>query len=171
MSGTATEVGTDDDLRHGTSESMRAAGIFGGVTVATIAIWLVSALARRDWYDGLEQPWMLSAGPAIGVIWMVLFVPTGAAAWLAWRATPERLPALLWGLLAALHIMWATVVFGLESVGGGVLVVSLMFALAVVASISFSHLSTLAGIVMLVFTSWLAVVFVLNAGLAAENFL
>jgi translocator protein len=171
MNGTATEIGTDAEApRRESAEVVRAAVIFGVVAAVTIGVWMVSGIAQRGWYDDLAQPALLSAGPVIGVVWMVLLVPMAFACWLAWTATPERFPAIQGGLLFALHIVWAAVFFGMESIGGGVLLVSAMFVVAVIASISFSHVSTISGIVMLGMTAWLAFVFVLNSGLAAENF-
>jgi translocator protein len=171
MNGTATEIGTDAPApQRESAEVRRAAVIFGGAAVLTIGVWLVSGIAQRDWYDELAQPALLSAGPVIGLIWMVLLAPVAVACWLAWTATPERFPAIFGGLYFGLHVLWALVFFGMESIGGGVLIVAALFVLAVVASISFSHVSLWAGVVMLAMASWLAFIFVLNAGLAAENF-
>lgn len=160
----------DPSHHRSTREQVVAAALFAVTTVAVAAIGSIATSSGQDWYDGLDRPFLTPPDGTFSIVWTVLYVMVATAGWLAWRATDSRVPTVAWAVQMALNLGWSSVFFGLESIGGGMVVVTALFVAAGIATLVAGRSSALAGLLFAPYLAWIAFAFVLNAGFAAENF-
>ena len=147
-----------------------AATIFA---VATIAVAVGGGLvnsAGMDWYDSLEQPSIAPPGPTFGIVWTILYVMIAVSGWLAWRASTRTAPTVTWAVQMALNLLWTAVFFGLESIGGGLIVIALLFVAIIVSGLVAAQVSRRAALLLVPYIAWVGFAAVLNAAYALENF-
>ena len=167
----------DFALRSDTDRPDRSTGeqVGAGVlfALATIAVAGLGSLVNRsgmDWYDTLEQPSIAPPGPTFGIVWTILYVMIAVSGWLAWRATTRSAPTTTWAIQMALNFAWTAVFFGLESIGGGLIVIALLLVAVVVSAVVASQVSRAAGLLLVPYIAWVAFAAALNVAYAAENF-
>lgn len=153
-----------------TTEKAIAAGIFGVVTIAIAAIGSFVNSAGMDWYDSLEQPSIAPPGAAFGIVWTILYAMIAVSGWLAWRATTGTAPTVTWAVQMALNFAWTAVFFGLESIGGGLIVIGLLLVAIVVSTLVAWRVSRAAAFLLLPYIAWVGFATVLNAAYAFRNF-
>jgi tryptophan-rich sensory protein len=153
-----------------TGEKAVAAVIFGAVTVAIAAIGSLINSAGMDWYDSLEQPSIAPPGPTFGIVWTILYAMIAVSGWLAWRATSRPAPTLTWAVQMGLNFAWTAVFFGLESIGGGLIVIGLLLAAIVVSALVAWRVSHAAALLLVPYIAWVGFATALNAAYAFENF-
>ncbi len=151
-------------------EQMIAASIFvvGTVAVAGVGGWVNST--GMDWYDSLEQPSIAPSGATFGIVWTVLYAMIAVSGWLAWRATTQVAPTVTWAVQMALNLAWTSVFFGLETIGGGLIVIAaLIVAVAISAGVAW-RVARPAALLLLPYLAWVCFAAALNAAYAIENF-
>ena len=138
------------------------------VSAAFAAGWLGSIAVSAGlptWYSGLSKPGFMPPVAVFGVVWTVLYVLMGIAAWLVWLepASVARNSTLMayFGQLA-LNAGWAWAFFGAQSTGLGLLVIAVLFALVAVMVITSLAVSRPAAILFLPNLAWSGLVVVLN---------
>lgn len=147
-----------------------AAAVF---LIATVAVAVAGSLvnsAGMDWYDSLEQPSIAPPGPTFGIVWTILYAMIAVSGWLAWRATTRTAPTVTWAVQMALNFAWTAVFFGLESIGGGLIVIGLLLLAVVVSAVVAARVSRPAALLLVPYIAWVAFAAVLNAAYAFENF-
>jgi translocator protein len=151
-------------------EQIIAALIFAGTTVVVALVGGLVTSGGQDWFDDLDDPFLAPPDGVFSIVWTALYVLIAVAGFLAWQSTDRRTPTVLWAVQMALNLSWSVVFFGLESVGGGVLVVGALLGVVLIATLEFWRVRPLAGALFLPYFLWLAFAFMLNSGYAAENF-
>jgi len=147
-----------------------AATIFA---VATIAVAVGGSLvnsAGMDWYDSLEQPSIAPPGPTFGIVWTILYAMIAVSGWLAWRATTRTAPTVTWAVQMALNLGWTAVFFGLETIGGGLIVIAALLVAIAASALVAAGVSRPAALLLVPYLAWVAFAAVLNAAYAFENF-
>jgi len=170
-------VGTFEGGRSGAfrperskTEKAIAAGIFAIVTIAVAAVGSLVNSAGMDWYDSLEQPSIAPPGATFGIVWTILYAMIAVSGWLAWRSTTSTAPTLTWAVQMALNFAWTAVFFGLESIGGGLIVIGLLLVAIVVSALVAWRVSRAAAFLLVPYIAWVGFATVLNAAYAFENF-
>jgi benzodiazapine receptor len=151
-------------------EQAVAAAIFLVATVAVAAIgsWVNST--GMDWYDSLEQPSIAPPGATFGIVWTILYAMIAVSGWLAWRATAAPAPTVTWAAQMALNLAWTCVFFGLETIGGGLIVIAaLIIAVSISAAVAW-RASRPAALLLVPYLAWVCFAAALNAAYAFENF-
>lgn len=111
------------------------------------------------WYQGLAKPPLTPPGWVFGVVWTLLYLAMGTAAWLVWRRRdrPGAQTALaLFVVQLALNLAWSPAFFGLRNVGlGFAVIVPLLLAVAA-TTVAFRRVSRPAGWLFLPYLAWVA---------------
>jgi tryptophan-rich sensory protein len=136
-------------------------GILGAATTAT---------GDSSWYETLAKPPFNPPSWLFGPVWTALYALMGIAAFLVWREgrradadRPEVKRALtLFAVQLVLNGIWTPIFFGAESiVGGGVVIVALLVALALTVR-AFFGVSRTAGWLLVPYLLWVAFATALN---------
>ena len=119
----------------------------------------------KPWYDGLVKPSFTPAEWFFGPVWTVLYTMMSITAWMVWLSppTPCRQMALA---LFALHLLinaaWTPVFFGLQSLGGALAIVVLLWLLVALVWARFWRISKPAGGLLLPYWAWVSFAALLN---------
>jgi tryptophan-rich sensory protein len=118
------------------------------------------------WYFSLRHPDWKPPDAAFGVIWTTVFTLCAFSAWLAWRSadTPalRRRIGLLFGVNAALNVLWSALYFTLQRPDWAVLEVALLWFSIVALIVGLWRLSRWASVLLLPYLVWVSIASVLN---------
>ena len=109
-------------------------------------------------------------GATFGIVWTILYVMIAVSGWLAWRATRHSAPTVTWAIQMSLNLAWTAVFFGLETIGGGLIVIGTLLVAVIVSALVAWRESRAAGLLLVPYIVWVAFAAVLNVAYAAENF-
>jgi len=118
------------------------------------------------WYAVLKKPTFTPPNSVFGPIWITLYLLMGIAVFLVWREGFDQEGvsiafALFWGQLV-LNILWSVVFFGLRSLLGGAVVISMLWAAILVNIITFFGVSAVAGGLIIPYIIWVSIAANLN---------
>jgi translocator protein len=134
---------------------------------------LVTDTGEGTWYAQLDKPWFTPPGWVFGPVWTTLYVMMGIAAFLVWERRQEHSGALValavYAVQLVLNLSWSLVFFGLESPGGGLVVIVAMLAAIVATMILFWPISRAASLLLVPYLLWVCFATVLNASIWAMN--
>jgi translocator protein len=125
----------------------------------------ITNLSVTTWYPSLVKPSWTPSGATIGVIWTILYILMGIAAWVIWRRHSEgrKLPLAIYALQLLLNLGWSALFFGLRSPGLALIEIGVLWLAILATSVAFWKVSKLAGVLMIPYLSWVTVAGVLNA--------
>ncbi len=141
--------------------------LVGFIVVCQLAGATGALVTDAGWYLALDRPSWAPPGWVFGPVWITLYTMMGVAAWLVWRSRSlTRRKALGWFVVQlVLNAAWTPVFFGARSIGGGLIVISLLLV-AIIATISaYQHVSRVAAALMLPYLAWVGFATALNAAL------
>ncbi len=131
-----------------------AAAIGGRLTVASLG----------SWYDGLRKPGWTPSGSRIGLIWTVLYLLMGLAAWVVWREAGFS-PILAWTAFAvqlALNVAWSALFFGIRNLPAAFAELLALWVAILVTLLAFAAISPVAGLLLVPYLIWVAIAGTLN---------
>jgi len=124
-------------------------------------------------YLAFDRPVWAPPSWAFGIVWPVLYVLIGVAAWRVWRAAGSvraaAVPLALWAVQLLLNAVWPWVFFGLEAFWAAVVVV-VALDLAVLATIvAFARRDRPAAWLLVPYLAWILYATALNIAIATLN--
>jgi translocator protein len=155
-----------------TCKSMNKVRQLGGLVVSLLIVFgiatlggAITNLSVATWYPSLEKPSWTPSGSTIGVIWTILYILMGIAAWVIWRRHSEgrQLSLAIYALQLLLNLGWSGLFFGLRSPGLALIEIGVLWLAILATSVAFWKVSKLAGVLMIPYLSWVTVAGVLNA--------
>jgi benzodiazapine receptor len=133
--------------------------VLGGGTL--IGLWNIPG----PWYEALEKPWFNPPNWLFGPAWTVLYILIGIAGWRTWEYNRSGRAMKLWWTQLLLNFLWSPVFFTLHSIGGALVVVSLML-LSILAFIAVSwNRDRAAALLFVPYAAWVAFATTLNAAI------
>ncbi len=129
----------------------------------------LSALLTRDAmkeFATLDQPPLSPPGWLFPVVWTVLFILMGIAAYLIWvENAPDRKTALwLYGVQLAFNFLWTIIFFNTERRGFALGWLVILWVLILVTTVRFWKQSPTAGKLLIPYILWVTFAGYLNAG-------
>jgi tryptophan-rich sensory protein len=121
--------------------------------------------AAESWWLSLAQPPGTVPASLIEPSWAALSLPSGLAAWLAWRRPGHRRALLLWGWHLLACAAWVQCLLGLRLPGAALAAALLLALLAGIAAAEFARLRRGAGLLMLPTLAWTCYAAYVTAGL------
>lgn len=131
-----------------------------GILAAT-----VGSARDNPWYDALTLPAWQPPGPLFGIAWTILYTLISVAAALVWahRRAPGRTAALaLWVAQLLLNLCWSPLFFRFHQILPAFLLILVILAVAILATVSFGRISRVAAWLMVPYLVWLAFAAALN---------
>jgi benzodiazapine receptor len=145
------------------------------VLVAVVAAvgGAATATGAGSWYRTIEKPPWNPPDAVFGPVWTLLYVLMAVAAWLVAREGIDRREVRValgaYAVQLALNLAWSVVFFGLESPGGGVVVIAALLASIVVTIVLFRPLRPLAAWLLAPYLAWVAFAASLNVAVLVLN--
>ena len=125
------------------------------------------------WFYALRQPDWKPPDAAFGIVWTTIFTLCAISAWLAWRAadTPalQRRVLGLFGLNAALNILWSALSFKLQRPDWALLEVVFLWLSIVALIVGLWRLSRPASLLLLPYLVWVSIASMLNLATVQLN--
>ena len=141
-----------------------AAGGIGSITQGTDVDVRYLALERPAW---APPSWLF------GIVWPVLYVLIGVAAWRVWRrAGGVRAAGTALGLWLAqllVNAIWPGVFFGLEAFGPAIAIIVLLDILVLATIVAFARHDRLAAWLLVPYLVWILYATALNTSLQILN--
>ena len=133
--------------------------LFVGVSLAAGLVGsMASEDALREWYPTLTKPAFTPPSWVFSVVWTLLYVLMGVAAWRVWKVrgwTEGRTPlALFFGQLV-LNAAWPTVFFGLRAPGAAFGLILVLLLAVALTTVVFFRVSGVAGWLFVPYLAWL----------------
>ena len=135
----------------------------------SLGIGGLSALFTKDSmeeYGMLNQPPLSPPGWVFPVVWTVLFILMGIAAYLVWEENgPGRKSALwLYGVQLAFNFLWTIIFFNTERRGFALIWLIILWGLILATLLRFRQENETAGKLMIPYLLWVTFAAYLNAG-------
>ena len=129
----------------------------------------LSAFLTKDsmeTYKTLKQPPLAPPGWVFPVVWTILFILMGIAAYLVWiKNDPNRDTTLLWyAAQLVFNFCWTLLFFNARWFGVSLLWLLVLWALILITTIKFYRTTPAAGWLMLPYLLWVTFAAYLNAG-------
>ncbi len=150
--------------------------LLGSIALCQLAGLLGALTTSSDpgsWYESLSKPSFNPPSWAFGVVWPVLYTLMGVALWRVWREGTDRTDvrtalALFFSQLI-FNAVWSPIFFGLHSIVGGLVVITVLLVLIVLAMRAMGKVDAPAFWLMVPYLLWVAFATVLNASILVLN--
>lgn len=123
-------------------------------------------------YTSFVKPPLSPPGWLFGVIWPVLYLLMGIAAYIIYQTpeTPERKKAItLYWVQLIVNFLWPIVFFRFQWYWASVVVILLLDILVFMTTIRFYNIKKVAGYLMVPYLLWILFATYLNVGIAVLN--
>ncbi|MFD1695964.1 TspO/MBR family protein [Roseibium aestuarii] len=120
------------------------------------------------WYQGLEKPAFTPPGWLFGPAWTTLYVLIAIAGWRTWLSG-DRGAMRLWMIQLLLNFMWSPIVFGLNNLLCGLVVILAMWVSILAFIGNRWSRDMVAAALFLPYLGWVSFATYLNAGLVVLN--
>ncbi|MDF2514255.1 MAG: TspO protein [Herbinix sp.] len=150
-------------------------GAFISAGIALLLGFLSSILSGNsgEIYRSLELPPYSPPGWLFGVIWPILYILMGIAAYLVYitPSSPEDKRNALFTYAAQLlvNFSWSIVFFRFSAYGAAVLVLALLIFLVALTLMFFFKINKAAAYLMIPYLIWLLIAYYLNVGVYVLN--
>lgn len=142
----------------------QAAGLLGSVFTVT---------GTGSWYQDLDRPVAAPPNWVFGPVWTVLYTLMGIAVFLVWQrglARPGVKAALaIFTLQLGLNALWSIVFFGLENIGGALIVILLLLGAIGLTMMLFWRVSRVAAVLLVPYLLWVLFATYLNYAFWVRN--
>jgi len=128
--------------------------------------------ALETWYRGLAKPAWTPPDVVFPVVWSLLFVAMGIAAWLVWKTAERgeaRLPLTLFFGQLIIYVLWSFSFFGQRSPFLGLVCLGALFIAVGLTTLAFLRVSQVAGWLFLPYLLWLGYAAALNFAIWQMN--
>lgn len=135
----------------------------------SLGVGALSALLSRnsmDIYDFINQPPLSPPGWVFPVVWTILYILMGVAAWLVWQeGGAERRGALeIYALQLVFNFFWTLIFFNAQRYGLALIWILILWGLILATVRAFRRVSPVAAKLMIPYLLWVSFAVYLNAG-------
>lgn len=148
------------------NDILKLAGSFIIVIIFATIGSLATYSQIPTWYATLIRPDWAPPSWVFPVVWTTLYILMALALFLVWRKGLETKPAkvavAVFLVQLILNALWSVVFFGLHSLGGGVVLIVMMWIAILANIIVFYRISKWAGILLIPYIIWVTIASYLN---------
>lgn len=131
------------------------------------------APGANEWYNGLAQSVLTPNGWVFSITWIILYTLLGIALYLIMQSGKSRQnKALAYALFIAqmgLNALWSYLFFGLQMIGGALICLVALVAVAIWMAAAFRPISRGASYLVWPYIAWLLFATYLNGTILALN--
>ena len=124
------------------------------------------------WYRLLDKPSFTPPDWVFAPVWTILYVLMGVSLFLVWRQginDESRKAVMAFSAQLAINVSWSIVFFGLKSLSGGLIVISMLWIAIIITMIQFNRTSKLAAIILAPYLAWVSYAAMLNVSIVILN--
>lgn len=121
------------------------------------------------WYKGLKKPSWQPPRQVFPIVWTVLYILMGVAAYRVWVAGGRRDPLVLYGVQLALNILWSLVFFRGKDLQWSLNIIVALLAVLTATTASFYGVDRVAGYLMLPYLAWVSLATALTLNITMNN--
>lgn len=151
---------------------------------AGLIVWILICLATGffssrfnpgsspgDWYQLLEKSSLNPPNIVFPIVWNILFVLMGTAAWRIWKMCGPLLcfPLMLFIGQLILNGAWSYIFFGLKNPEFALIEIMILWIAILVTVISFYKIDKLAGYLLMPYLAWVSFAIYLNYSIVQLN--
>ncbi len=126
----------------------------------------VTRPAVTGWYVTVQKPVFSPPNELFAPVWTLLYFLMAVALYLVWQkredGVRDNLALQLFAVQLALNVFWSVVFFGLQSIGGGLVVIGLLWLTLLATIRRFWPISRIAAACLSPYFLWLSFAAVLN---------
>ncbi|HPF70593.1 MAG TPA: tryptophan-rich sensory protein [Candidatus Krumholzibacteria bacterium] len=140
-------------------------GLVGWTWLAMSAGLAGSRFQPGEWYAGLVKPDWTPPNLVFPVVWTLLYIAMGVAAFRVWYRhgfAGARIALGLWLTQLALNAAWSWIFFGLQAPGAAFFEIILLWGAILATFQAFRQRDRLAARLMLPYLAWVGFAFALN---------
>ena len=140
-------------------------GLIFWLGLSLAAGWIGSRFQPGEWYKHLVQPALTPPGWVFGLVWTILYILMGVAAWLVWQRyglAGAIWPLGLFILQLILNALWSYLFFGLNNPGLAFLDIVALWLTILATLIAFWQYYPPAGQLLLPYLLWVTFATYLN---------
>ncbi len=153
---------------------IQGAAISAGIALLTgFLSSMLSGGGQMTTYQTITQPPYAPPGWLFGVVWPVLYILMGIAAYLVYstcaKQEDKRKALLTYGLQLFVNFSWSIIFFRFQEYGIAAVVLALLLFLVTLTITFFYHVNTTAALLLIPYYLWLLFAYYLNIGVALLN--
>ena len=129
----------------------------------------IGSFFTRDsigWYITLTKPSFRPPNWLFGPVWIALYLLMGIALYLIWKrgfqSSESRYPVIIFLVQLILNASWSIVFFGARSIGGGLIVIAVLWILIFLTILSFRKVNKTASYLLIPYLIWVSFASILN---------
>lgn len=147
-------------------------GLLGWIAVSFLAGTVGSIFSPDLWYANLEKPGWTPPDAAFSIVWPVLYLFMGIAAWLIWKdfGFYKARSELTWFVIQlVLNAVWTVIFFGLHLIALALVEILILWTAIFCTMMLFWERNTYAGILLLPYLLWVSFASALNFAIWSMN--
>lgn len=152
---------------------LQGAAISAGIALLTGFLSSLFSGGQRDLYTSLTLPPFAPPPWLFGVVWPILYILMGIAAYLVYISAINQcgkiIALLTYGAQLLVNFSWSIVFFRFQAYGAAVLVLALLLFLVALTLVFFYKISKAAALLLIPYFLWLLVAYYLNIGVFVLN--
>ncbi len=123
-----------------------------------------SLFTTGEWYDEMQKSALTPPNYVFPIVWSVLFVLMGIAAWRVWGKRKKGVGFALSLFLVHLifNVLWSYLFFGIQRPDLALVEVVILWIVILLTIIAFFKVDRLAGLIMLPYLAWVSLAIYLN---------
>jgi translocator protein len=118
------------------------------------------------WYYTLTKPSFRPPNWLFGPVWIVLYLIMGIALYLIWkrgfRTSESKYPMIIFFTQLVFNAMWPVIFFGVRSIGGGLIIITILWILIFLTILSFQKVNKTASYLLIPYLIWVSYASILN---------
>jgi translocator protein len=118
------------------------------------------------WYKILNKPSFNPPNWLFGPVWITLYVLMGISAYFIWRKglniKEVRYSLCIFLVQLILNSLWSFVFFGSRSIGGGLIVIIILWIFILVTTLSFYNIYSVSAYLLIPYLLWVTYASILN---------
>lgn len=138
------------------------------IIVCQLAGFIGSFFTRDSigWYYTLTKPSFRPPNWLFGPVWILLYLLMAIALYLIWKSgfksSEAKYPVIIFSTQLIFNALWPLVFFGARSIGGGLIVISALWALIFLTILSFQKVNKTASYLLIPYIIWVSYASILN---------
>jgi len=146
-------------------------GLIAWIVLSLSAGYSGSLFSPGEWYQTLEKPYLTPPDLVFPIVWNLLYILMGTAAWCVWNSQSAFRPVaiLLFIIQLLLNVLWSYLFFGMQSPGLALLEIVVLWVVLLATLFVFYNIDTSAGLLFLPYIAWVTFAIYLNYSIYVLN--
>ncbi|MFK7795359.1 MAG: TspO/MBR family protein [Gammaproteobacteria bacterium] len=143
---------------------MRWLNLIFWIALCMLAGFIGSLFSPGEWYQSLQKPLLNPPNIIFPIVWNILFVLMGIAAWRIGEKQRKTisLALALFIIQLCFNALWSYLFFGMQSPGLALIEILFLWILILVTTFIFYRIEKIAGILLIPYLGWVSFAIYLN---------